>query len=257
MKNTMKELPAFHCFLIAILASAISLFAFSTPAIAETQWDVGISGGKDGIDGFHLSVGDYYHVPERDVVIIRDRGVYDEELPVVFYLAKNARVSPGAIVDLHLRGMSWMDITLHFGLSPEIYYVPVTIIEDRRPHGHAYGYYKNHPKRQEWKKISLSDDDVVNQVNLKFISDRYGYSPDQVMKYRSDGRKFTVIDQDIRQEKHKRGGGDKGKNSSVKSKGKGGAEKAVHSGGKEKNSSVKSGGDIIWKENKHEGKGKK
>lgn len=245
MKNTAKVLPVYHCFFIIILASTLSLFTFGAASFAETQWDVGISGGKDGIDGFHLSVGDYYQVPEREVVVIRDRGVYDEELPVVFYLARSARVSPGAIVDLRLRGRSWMDITLHFGMSPAIYYVPVTIVEGRHPKGHAYGYYKNHPKRSDWKTITLSNADIINQVNLRFLSDRYGYSPDQVIKYRSEGRKFMSIDQDIRKEKGggkktMRSGADKGKNSTVKN-------------GKPK---AKDGNDKMNKGKKHEGKGK-
>ncbi len=248
MKTTAKGSTAFPFLFTTILAGIISLTVLSAPSYGATSWDVGVSGGEDGIDGFHLSVGEHYRVPQRDVVVIRDRGIHDEALPVVFYLAKRARVSPGVIVDLHLRGLSWMDITLHYGLSPEIYYVPVRIIEGRPPHGHAYGYYKKHPNRDGWKNISLSDDDIVDQVNLKFISDHYGYSPDKVMKYRSEGKRFSVIDRDIKQEKKKNGGkknvkkdGDKNKNGSFK-KGSG---------------KDKGGKDNKWKNDKAEGKGKK
>jgi hypothetical protein len=84
-------------------------------------------------------------------LIVRDRGIHQEELPVVFFLAQRARVSPEAVVDLRLRGMNWMDITLQFGLSPDIYYVPVKSVKGGPPYGHAYGYCKKHPKK-EWKK---------------------------------------------------------------------------------------------------------
>lgn len=175
--------------------------ATAIPVSAETQWQFGVSGGNEGITGFNLSVGNYYRVPEREVLIVRDRGIHQEELPVVFFLAQRARVAPGAIVDLRLRGMSWMDITLHFGLQPDIYYVPVRVVgKQGPPYGNAYGYYKKHPKR-EWKKIRFKDDEIVNQVNLKFISEHYGYAPDQVMKHRSEGRNFVEIDRDIREHK--------------------------------------------------------
>jgi hypothetical protein len=178
---------------------------FFTTAItssAETQWQFGVSGGSEGVSGFNLSVGNYYRVPEREVVIVRERGIHQEELPVVFFLAQRAGVSPNAIVDLRLRGMNWADITLHFGLSPEIYYVPVTVVDENKPpYGKAYGYYKKHP-RHDWKKMRLHDEDIVNQVNLKFISEHHKYAPDQVMRYRSEGRNFVDIDRDIREHKH-------------------------------------------------------
>jgi hypothetical protein len=172
----------------------------SLPAFADTQWNVGVSGGSNGIDGFEISVGQYYHVPEQEVIVVHERGIHEEELPVVFYLAKRAHVAPGAVVDLRLDGMSWMDITLHFGLSPEIYYVPVKVERHGPPYGNAYGYYKKHPKG-DWRRSDLRDRDIVNQVNLKFISEHHRYAPDRVMKSRSEGRSFQVIDRDIRHEK--------------------------------------------------------
>jgi hypothetical protein len=163
------------------------LMAASPPSFATTQWNVGVSGGDEGIRSFHLSIGEYYHVPEREVVVAHERGIHEEELPVVFFIAQRAHVSPEAVVELHLRGMNWMDITFHYGLSPEIYYVPV---RHGPPYGHAYGHYKNHPKGG-WHRGDLRDADIVNQVNR--------YAPEQVMKYRSEGKSFTTIDRDIRQ----------------------------------------------------------
>ena len=187
---------------LAIMASILAyIFAVSSPVSAATQWDVGISGGRGGIDGFHLSIGEYYHVPEREVVVIHERGIDDEELPVVFFIAERAHVSPDVVVSYRLRGMSWMDITLHFGLGPEIYYVPV---RDCRPCGHAYGYYKNHP-RKDWNRMHFKDRDIVDQVNLKFISEHHRYAPETVVKYRSEGRRFADIDRGFRNDRQGKG----------------------------------------------------
>ena len=186
---------------LIIIGCFLCFITATFPVVAETQWGLGLSGGNEGITGFNLSVGNYYRVPEREVLIVRDRGIHQEELPVVFFLAQRANVAPGAIVDLRLRGMNWMDITLHFGLQPDIYYVPVRVVgKQGPPYGNAYGYYKKHPKR-EWKKIRFKDDEIVNQVNLKFISEHYGYDPAQVMKHRSEGRRFTEIDRDVREQR--------------------------------------------------------
>jgi len=187
----------------AVTAGFIACFMLaSSPVSAAAQWNVGISGGNDGIDGFHVSIGEYYRVPAREVVVVRDRGICDEDLPVVFFIAQRAHVHPDSIVLLRHRGMSWMDITLHFGLSPEIYYVPVPV-GYVYPQGHAYGYYRNHP-RHDWRKIRFQDRDIVNQVNLRFMTEHHRYSPDRVIKYRSEGRSFTRIHRDIAHERHGR-----------------------------------------------------
>ena len=190
-----------------LIFGVIALFVLSCGqrSVAQTQWKLGVSIGNEGVNGFHFSVGEYYRVPEREVLVVRKRGIPDEELPVVFLLAAQARVAPGAIIDLRLGGMSWMDITLRHRLSPEIYYVPVNGGKVGPPYGNAYGHYKKHPKN-EWKKIRLADRDVVNMVNLKFMSEHYGYAPEKVMQMRAEGRQFVAINDSIRKEKHGKNG---------------------------------------------------
>jgi hypothetical protein len=188
-------------YLFIFAAIALLAFSFAQPFPATAQWNMGVSIGNEGVNGFHLSVGDYYHVPEREVLVVRKRGIPDDELPVVFLLASRARVAPGAIIDLRLGGMSWMDITLRHHLTPEIYYVPVNGAKVGPPYGKAYGHYKKHPKN-DWKKIRLSDSDVVNMANLKFMSEHYGYPPEKVMQMRSEGQRFVAINDSIQKEKH-------------------------------------------------------
>jgi hypothetical protein len=215
-------------------AVAILALSFAQPSLATTQWNLGVSIGNEGVNGFQFSVGEYYRVPEKEVVVVRKRGIPDEELPVVFLLATRARVAPGAIIDLRLGGMSWMDITLRYGLSPAIYYVPVNGGKIGPPYGNAYGHYKKHPKN-EWKKIRLPDRDVVNMVNLKFMSEHYGYPPEKVMQMRAEGRQFVAINDSIQKEKHGKNGKHKDSdyNSDDDDQGKG-KDKAGKSEGKGK-----------------------
>jgi hypothetical protein len=182
-----------------MLPAVIACLLAGTSNLSAAQWSVGVSGGDNGVNSFHLSVGEYYHVPVREVVVVRERGIPEEELPVVFFIAGRAHVRPDRVVVLRERGMSWMDITLHFGLSPDIYYVPV---RSAHPYGHAYGYYKNH-HRNDWKKMRFRDRDIVNQVNLRFISDHHGYAPEKIMKERGDGKAFIRIHENA---SHKMGG---------------------------------------------------
>ncbi len=212
-----------------ILLIILALIIFFPMSNAKAYVDVGVSVGDEGLRGFYLAVGDYYRVPEREVVIVRDRHIPHEEIPVVFYLAQRAHVRTAAIIDLRLAGKSWLDISLHFGLGPEIFYVPVreTVVIGP-PYGKAYGHYKKKPKKQ-WRTIVLSDADVVNLVNLRFISDHYKYEPEKVMKLREKGKNFVAINGEVIKEK-------KGGKEKVREKGKSGkrGERKEKNKGKEK-----------------------
>ncbi len=194
---------------LALCMLFILVLAYPFRVIA-TQVNLGVSLGEEGLRGFYLAIGEYYRVPEREVIIVKERHIPDEELPVVFFISTRARVSPFAVIDLRLAGRSWMDISLHFGLGPEVYYVPVKVEVKGPPYGKAYGYYKNKP-RKEWAKIVPTDADVINLVNLRFVSEHYHYPPDHVIRMRSGGKGFVVIHDEVKKAKGKHAPGAPGK----------------------------------------------
>jgi len=184
-------------FLFLILIAAL----VSVPeGNAQTMASVGVSIGEKGLSSFHLAIGAYFRVPETDVRIVQQRRIPDEEIPVVFLIAARARVSPNVVINLKLGGKSWMEIALHYGLAPDVFYVPVQKEIKGPPYGKAYGYYKNkHPK--DSGRPSLRDDDVVNLVNLKFLSEHYGLPPEHVIQMRSEGKNFVNINGELEFEK--------------------------------------------------------
>ncbi len=159
--------------------------------------DVGISIADGRLRNFYLAVGDYYRLPGSEVVAAKDRyRLRDEELPVLYFLAARARVDPSVIIDFRMQGVSWLDVTLHYGLTPEIFYVPVTVKKVGPPYGNAYGHYKKYLSNKEWNKIILSDYEVVDLVNLRFISEHYQLAPELVMEMRCRGKSFLTINQE-------------------------------------------------------------
>ncbi len=178
---------------LVILSAVLLMFASWIPTVAASNVDLGVSIGSEGIRGFYLGISNYYRVPEREVVVVRERGIHYNDLPVVFFIAARAHVAPGVIVDLRLGGMSWWDISVRYGIGPEVYYVPTTVVVKPPPYGKAYGYYKKHP-REQWDRIVLRDADIVNMVNLRYVSEYYDYPQDRVMKMREQGKDFVAID---------------------------------------------------------------
>jgi len=185
---------------IWVFLTAIMLTAGAQVIESETGGDIGGSIGEEGQRGFILAVGDHFRVPRREVIIIKERGFHPFEVPVVLSLAKRAHVEPEVVMDLRLSGYTWLDITFRVGLNPEIFYVPVGATVTGPPYGKACGYYKKKPKKK-WKTIVLSDDDVINLVNLKFMSEHYGCPPEKIIKMRSGGKEFVSINDEIRKEK--------------------------------------------------------
>ena len=195
----MKRVPI----MVALLFCVLSATAFAQNVTT------GISIANGQLSSFYFSIGDYYRVPESRVVYVRNQyPIHDEELPVVFFLASRTHADPQVIMDLRFRKhMSWLDITFHYGLTPEIYYVPLSRVGP--PYGNAYGYYKKH--KNNYKMVRLVDDDVVNLVNLRFMSDYHGLPPEAIMDKRGKGVNFFVMNDEF----HKA----KGKNKNYENKG--------------------------------------
>jgi len=197
------------------LISFICLIFLKT-GFTQTDINAGISVGSEGIKSFYFSISDYFRVPEQQVEIIRERKISDEELPVVFYVAGLTGEKPEVIVDVRVGGSSWYDISMKYGINASIFYVPIES-NPGPPYGKAYGYYKNKPKK-EWKNIILTDEDIINLTNLRFISEYYNYDPDKVMKMRGEGKNFVVINNSVKANKSSSKNMGEGKNQTDKNK---------------------------------------
>jgi hypothetical protein len=174
--------------LIGMLFIAASIFP---SRVASAQTAVNVSAQ---IGNLHVAVANYYHVPEREVVVVHERHIPDDDLPVVFFIAREAHVAPARVIELREHGRSWWDISVHYGLRPDIYYVPVAY-DPGPPYGHAYGHYKK-PKT-EWRTIVLSDADVVNLVQLRFLSEHYGVPVERVVEARGRNTHLVAMYSDI------------------------------------------------------------
>lgn len=177
-------------FLLTLLALVVTSFVFKGGMNAEASTG-------DAVVSYYYSIADYFSATQKEVTAARDRGVPDDEIPVVFFMSRLADVSPESVIDLRLNGASWQEVTKKHGFGSEIYYFPVkknAVIVP--PYGKAYGYYKNKPKK-EWSKIKLEDDDIVNMVNLEFMSEYNNYPAETIMAMRGKNRGFNTISDDI------------------------------------------------------------
>ncbi len=195
----------------------LTVFAYGAEAYANISAALSIEDGR--VTSFYLAVGSHYNVPEKELIVVKKRQISDDDLVVVFYLARRANVSPSVIVDLRLSGKTWMEITHQYGFTAEIFYVAFEK-DSNPPKGKAYGHFRNR-HRKEWGTISLSDHEIVDLANLKFACDYHGYSPDEVAKMREEGQSFIAIHDKIKNSKANKKTADAKKTESTGGKGKG------------------------------------
>ncbi|HTK82075.1 MAG TPA: hypothetical protein VL633_07265 [Bacteroidota bacterium] len=86
----MRSLIVISCALFVVILGTISLGHIQSSARADDK----------GSQTYYTTVSQYYRVPERQVVEIRDRKISDEEIPVVFFIARKAHVEPMEVVPL-------------------------------------------------------------------------------------------------------------------------------------------------------------
>ena len=183
-------------FILPVLSAILIGFA---PINAHSDVNVGISADRDGIQEFYLSIGTHYGAKEPVVEKVRARSLPDDETAVVFYISSRSNISPLIIADLRLGGMSWMDISLRYGLNASVYYVKFAA-DPGPPYGNAWGYYHKTPKKK-WNKIILGDADIINLVNLKFLSEEYQCSPEKIVHMKKHGKSFASMNSQFRKER--------------------------------------------------------
>ena len=208
----------------AVFAIVVCLL-FVSPLIDQCQAEVnlGISVDDDGVKGFYLAIGEHFEIDAKRVTAVKKEGIPDDEMPVVFFMAKRCFVSPGIIIKHRRDGLSWMDICLRYNLSAKVFWVDLKQTPGP-PYGKAWGHFKKN-KRENWGAIRFTDVEIVNFVNLKFISGHYGYSPDEVVKMRGKGTSFAKINSKIKKAKHPKAKLATSKPEKTKSKDKGKSKK--------------------------------
>ena len=171
-------------FLLAILVAAI-------PANAQAD---------EREDIYFSDIAGYFQDSTSVLQEIVTEEIDLEDVPVIFRVSQETGASPQQITQLRLQGDSWTDIMRTRGMTPGTLYFVVAADFDSKTYTPLFAKYD--APQAEWSAIALTDDDVVNLVNLRFIYRRHGYSIFEVMAMRDLGKGFPAINQQIATLKH-------------------------------------------------------
>ncbi len=149
---------------------------------------------------FEEAVCDYFQVKQAQVDAVRAFGLSDEDIPVVFHVAKRGKTTPERIAELRARGDSWSSLVQARNLSLEIFYIPISGNIDSFTYGPILDQYRTVPAKQ-WHRMPMSDADVINLVNLKLVASGFDYNIFEVMALRDSGKGFVQICHEVKEAK--------------------------------------------------------
>jgi hypothetical protein len=172
---------------MTVLGLALATAVVASPA-AHAALDVDFGAAvrvNDDTDLYFAISSRYFDRDRRDVEYWGRRCDDPDDLAVALFIGRHSGRSLNEIFDLRRRGRTWWEISLRFGVPPDVWFVPVRR-DPGPPYGKAYGHWKKH-RRDDRRELVLSDFDVRNLVAVRVMHEYYGVSAEIAMRWRSDG----------------------------------------------------------------------
>ncbi len=133
-----------------MVTAVLMLAAVPMVADAQPRISIQLEFGAPPVDRYYGSLAESYGVPYRDICVMHDAGVADEDIPVILYIHTHSQYSLRQIYSLRLRGATWDNLSNWCGVSLYGY-------RSGPPYGNASGYYRQSPGKQ-WNEHGRQDD---------------------------------------------------------------------------------------------------
>src|SRR5207244_318631 len=125
---------------------------------------------------FYAAVSQHFQIPAQQVQSLVREGLPPAQVVVVYFMAEHSLRQPTVIVRDRLAGKSWRQIAMASGLHPELFYYPLPNAH-HAPFVNVYAIYHDLPRTLwTWDRVQLTDSDVENLLNLRFLAELGGRS---------------------------------------------------------------------------------
>ncbi len=158
-------------------------------------------GASASEEDYFSAVASYYNSTDNVVDYLINTELAIDEIPVTLYIANLAETSPEKIVKQRDEGDSWMEIVRNHDLDAGVFYYMVVGDLNSEMYTPPFERFKT-TLRINWNRIELTDNEIVNLVNLKFIYSHNDYSVYEVIALRDSGKDFVTINDRIRKSKN-------------------------------------------------------
>jgi hypothetical protein len=155
---------------------------------------------KEREQAYYDALSEYFEVSLDAIAGLQEQGVAIEELPVLILLADRAEIPVDKIGKNRAGGTSLMSITEECGLGANEFYIIFGAKFSSETYSPIFEKYRHVESAQE-ADVQFTDDEIVNLVNLKFISSVHDYSIFEVMAKRDIVNDFPRINELVKQAK--------------------------------------------------------
>lgn len=148
-------------------------------------------------DEYRQALTDYFQVADGVIADLLENDLTDSDLAVIFHIAERSGQSPYGIAKLRVKGYNWLKVAKSRGLGPRDFFVLVVGQNTSETFAPIFAKFKMTPI-QQWHKLELTDSDITNLVNLKFISSHHDYSIFKAMALCDAGQDFVQVNHQVR-----------------------------------------------------------
>ena len=141
---------------------------------------------------FSAALAAYYGVTPEEVAVVWETGISSEEIAVVLRVAQVSNTSAVSIGNLRVRGDSWQDIMKIRNVGSDSIYMVISGNVESGIYAPILAKFDSVPQTK-WNSIDFTNDEIVNLVNLKFLSSQYDFSVFKIMEMRDAGKPFVEI----------------------------------------------------------------
>ena len=145
----------------------------------------GAAGGELDVE-YYEAVAAYHQVSYDSVVaklLVADTTLAAVDLPVILLIAERAVTAPATIAEARSQGGSWVDIARGRMLQLDIFYFMIVGPIESETYAPIFGKFKSTAEK-DWKLLEFTDQEIVDLVNLRFISSHHDYSLFKIMEMR-------------------------------------------------------------------------
>lgn len=192
---------------VAMLAGAAALPA-STPALAgiDIAFGTHVPIGDDG--QLFVNISSHYFDRDRSVVDVWSRRFPDpDDLAVFLWITESSHKSGDFVFSLRRQGLGWFEIGSRCGIPVDAWYVNVPTADPGPPYGKAYGYWRKHQQRPDYR-VRLNDRQARDLVAVRMCHEYYRVSPEVAMDWRRGGEDVRSIMTHQYRTRHREGGND-------------------------------------------------
>ena len=175
-------------------AACLSIGLLACPTFAAT------SAASNTGDQYLMAVADYFEVSYEDV-FSNNETLTSGEIPVAFYIAQRTNIAVDSVIRLRQTPLSWVETASRLGLNAACFYVMVTGEITSKTFAPIFEKFST-TSEQNWRKLELSDNEVVNLVNLRVMYSQYDYSVYEVMAFRDANKSWDNVNKLVAEAKN-------------------------------------------------------